>query len=145
VNGRSVGRRDAAAGGIAMLVLAAAAAGGAKAEELDGHLLALCREIADVSGETNRISDALADMPSRELAAHPLRVRESELSDRFCELRELIADMPARTPEGIRAKACVVLAEFRGEDEWEKYPGQYDPRGSLALSLARDLLGRAAV
>jgi hypothetical protein len=140
----SVSRRDAAAGGIAMLVLAAAAAGQAKAEELDGELLALCREFADVSGETNRISDALADMLSREREAHPLRVRELELSDRFCELRELIADMPARTPEGIRAKARVILAEFVGEDEWEKYPGQYDPSGSLALSLARDILGRVS-
>ena len=41
---RHVGRRDAAAGGIAMLVLAAAAAGSAKAAELDGPLLALCQE-----------------------------------------------------------------------------------------------------
>ena len=143
MSGRRVGRRDAAAGGIAMLVLAAASAGSAQAAELDGELLALCQEIGVVSGETDRISDALEDIPWREWEMHPLRARRCELSDRFCELREMIADAPARTPEGIRAKARVVLAEFDGDDEWEKYPGQYDPSGALALSLARDLLGRA--
>ncbi len=137
-------RRDIAAGGIAMLVLAAAAAGTDKAQELDGELLELSRESAELSTELDRINDMICDLPRRGGDAHPLRVRELQASDRFCELRELIADLPARTPEGIQAKARVVLAEFDGDDEYEQYPGQYDPRGALALSLARDILGRAS-
>jgi hypothetical protein len=134
-------RRDIAAGGIAMMVLAAAAAGVDKAQEVDGHLLALCRESVELSTDLDRITDALCDMePKRE--AHPLAQRKREAAERFCELRQLIADLPARTPEGLQAKARVVLAEFDGDDDYERYPGQYDPRGALALSLARDLLGK---
>ena len=141
---RHIGRRDAAAGGLAMLVLAAAAAGTAKAAELDGELLARCAEFRDLDDELKRINDVLGDMLIAERDAHPLSQREAEGADRYCELREIIADMPARTPEGIQAKAHIVLAEFRGEDNSGDFPGQYDPRGALALSLARDLIGRAA-
>ena len=141
---RHVGRRDAAAGGLAMLVLAAAAAGSAKAEELDGELLARCTEFQAVEAEMDHIWETLGDRLMAERDAHPLAQRETEASGRYCELREIIADMPARTPEGLQAKARVVLSEFRGEDNSSDFPGQYDPRGALALSLARDLIGRAA-
>ena len=140
---RHVGRRDAAAGGLAMLVLAAAAAGSAKAAELDGELLARCAEFRDLDAELERINDVLGDMLIAERDAHPLSQREAEGAERYCDLREIIAEMPARTPEGIQAKAHIVFAEFCGEDD-ENFPGQYDPRGALALSLARDLIGRTA-
>ena len=137
MSGRRVGRRDAAAGGLAMLVLAAAAAGSAKAEELDGELLALCREF-----HVNRQEiDAYWDIQPPAIGS-PDADRSRALVDRYHCLREELAALPARTPEGLQAKARILLSEFEGEDD-ENYPGQYDPRGALALSLARDLIGRA--
>ena len=143
MSARDVGRRAVAGSGLAMLVLAAAAAGSAKEEELDGELLARCAEFRDLDNELERINDVLGDMLMVERDAHPLAQRETEASERYCELRELIADTAARTPEGIQAKAHIVLAEFRGEDNSGDFPGQYDPRGALALFLACDLIGRA--
>jgi hypothetical protein len=140
MSGRKVSRRDAAAGGIAMLVLAAAAAGQAKAEELDGELLALCREFHANRQEIDAIWDSYEEKPANN--GDPRLNRDGDLCDRYLYIREKLAAMPARTPEGIRAKARVILYEFHGEDS-EKYPGQYNPRGALVLSLARDLMGRA--
>jgi hypothetical protein len=138
MSGRSVSRRDAAAGGLAMLVLAAAAAGQAKAQELDGELLAISQEFHE-----NRIEiDAIWDDEMPEDGTPEAR-RSSILIDRYEEIRERLAELPARTPEGIRAKARVILAEFVGEDGKE-YPNSHDPRGALALSLARDVLGSAS-
>jgi hypothetical protein len=112
------------------------------ATHADAELLALCRESAELGDRLNRTNDA-TNLPWRERGAHSARILELEQSARFCELRELIADVPARTPEGLRAKARVVLVDFAGDDEFDKYPEQYDPSGALALSLARDVLGRA--
>jgi hypothetical protein len=122
-----------------MLVLAAAAAGHAKAQELDGELLALCDEFHANRVETDIIWEV--DMPA---VGSPEASRSEALVDRYHELRAELAELPARTPEGIAAKARIILTEFAGEDEAENYPAQYDPRGALALSLARDILGRTA-
>ena len=54
---RHVGRGAVAGSGLAALVLAAAAAGTAKAQELDGQLLALCDEACDIQAYTNRIEE----------------------------------------------------------------------------------------
>ena len=116
----------------------------AVAEELDGELLVRCAEFRAVEAEMNHISDVLGSMLMAEREAHPLARREPELFERYRELRELIADIPAKTLQAIEAKARVVLSEFRGEDNSSDFPGQYDPRGALALSLARDLIGRSA-
>ena len=136
MSGRTVSRRDAAAGGLAMLVLAATAAGADKAQELDGKLLALCDEFHANRTETDAIWK-----DNSPLDGGPAAARSEALSDRYHELREELAELPAKTPEGIAAKARVILTEFQGEDD-ANFWGQYDARGALALSLARDLLGR---
>ena len=109
-----------------MLVLAAAAAGSAKAEELDGKLLALCNEACDIHAETNRVED------EHEAQGLPVPY-ETLIWPRVCRWHELcaeIAETPAHTPEGMRAKARV-LADVIALD---------DP---LVASLCSDLLGRA--
>jgi hypothetical protein len=130
-------RRDLAAGGFAMLVLAAAAAGTDKAQELDGELLGLCAEFKAQEDELNRIGDVLADMPWPGRDAHPLAQKERDGVARIHELRGLISDLPARTPEGIRAKAQAALIEFSPEDEWP-----VDNSYWIVWSLARDVLGK---
>ena len=134
---RQVGRRDAAAGGLAMLVLAAAAAGSAKAAELDGELLALCQEF---HASEDELDGLFGDYDMR-IAGDPRIDRERELIDRRFEIREELVTLTPRTPEGFAAKARVILADFSGEDN-PNYPGQYDPRTALAMSLAKDILRR---
>jgi hypothetical protein len=73
----------------------------------------------------------------------PAAQRSEALVDRYHELRAELAAIPSGTPEGIAAKARIILTEFEGEDSTE-FPNQYDPRGALALSLSRDILGRAS-
>lgn len=136
---RAISRRDAAAGGIAMLVLAAAAAGQAKAEELDGELIALCKEyhrIEDRARAIDHLADASIGSPENarwEEIIHPLIERRHEI-------RFDISNLTARTPEGLQAKARVVLADLTAgaDDRFISY----DPQQALGHSLARDILGR---
>jgi hypothetical protein len=140
MSGRSVSRRDAAAGGLAMLVLAAAAAGQAKAQELDGELLALCREF----GERNTRIEELNDIEESFPDGHPQSVAASleigTLVERGWKIRDRVATLQARTPEGLLAKARVALWETcDGDIE----AGPVEGTGTrVAWSLARDVLGR---
>ena len=61
MSGRHVGRRSAAAGGVAMLVLAATAAGSAKAAELDGELLSSAAEYHRLVAQDKAVWDSLKD------------------------------------------------------------------------------------
>ncbi len=124
---RPATRRDIAAGGIAMLVLAAAATGAAKAEELDGPLLALCNEACDIHAGSIRIED---EYESRGLSI-PYETVIWPRTARWHDLCAEIVDTPARTPKGIRAKARV-LADVIALDE------------PMVASLCADLLGRAS-
>jgi hypothetical protein len=125
MSGRHVGRRDAAAGGIAMLVLAAAAAGSTKAAEWDGALLTLCNEACDIHAGSARIED---DYESNGLPI-PYETVIWPRTARWHDLCATIVDTPARTPEGMRAKARV-LADVIALDE------------PMVASLCADLLGR---
>jgi hypothetical protein len=122
---RHVGRRAVAGSGVAMLVLAAAAAGQAKAEELDGELIGLCREACDIHAGSVRIED------EREAEGLPIPYKTLiyPRTDRWHELCAEIAETPALTPEGMRAKARV-LADVVALDE------------PMVASLCNDLLGR---
>ncbi|MCB8884004.1 hypothetical protein ACELLULO517_27450 [Acidisoma cellulosilytica] len=124
-----------------MLVLAAAAAGQAKAEELDGDILALKVEFQDTGRE---LDDLLAEdeaLSSDDPRVTEIRGREAVLVDRRREIREEMADLEARTPEGLSAKAAVVFADFRGAAD-HRFPVSYNPQAALVASLARDILGR---
>jgi hypothetical protein len=139
VSGRSVGRRDAAAGGIAMLVLAAAAAGQAKAEELDGELLALCREFHETIPVVTRLEDERDELPFNHPREAAIDRQLQAVVSRRWELREAITDTPARTPEGLAAKARVALWELcDGDPE----AGPISGSNGVGWSLARDVLGR---
>jgi hypothetical protein len=135
-------RRDIAAGGIAMLVLAAAAAGQAKAEELDGELLALCRESHETIPVVTRLEDERDQLPLNHPREAALEKQVWAIVTRRFELREAITDTPARTPEGLRAKARVALWELCDGDPEE---GPISGSNGVAWSLARDVLGRAAI
>ena len=67
---------------------------------------------------------------------HPLVQKEREGVARIHELRGLIAELTAQTPEGIRAKARAALIDFSPGDEWPQ-----DNSDWIAWSLAQDIVG----
>ncbi|MBP0445025.1 hypothetical protein J8J14_09555 [Roseomonas sp. SSH11] len=112
-----------------LTMMAASAAGAAKAAELDGELIALLDE---------------ARRLCREEDAQPLTAKT--FADFACrqpwqDLVERAARMPARTPEGLRAKAEAVrwwvLSDHRTACDRFNVPQEW-----LAVSLVEDLLGR---
>ncbi len=139
---RRMDRRETLASGIAMLVLAAAADGQAKAHELDGELLALCREFGERNTrieELNRFEESFPDSHPQSVAAW---LEIGALVERGWEIRDRVATLQARTPEGLLAKARVAL--------WETCDGDIEAGPSegsgtqVAWSLARDVVGRQA-
>ncbi|MGI4945586.1 MAG: hypothetical protein ACRYHQ_34325 [Janthinobacterium lividum] len=108
-------------------------AGADKATEADYELLACCREAEAANREAAAVMNSIealddddaAVMPALE-AATPLFVAYSDAVLRAGQLR-------ARTPEGLRAKAALLLLHLTTDD---------DPV-ALAASLARDVAGRA--
>ncbi|MCK8784146.1 hypothetical protein M0638_07120 [Roseomonas sp. NAR14] len=111
-------RRNALTGaGAALLLLAAVEAGAGKAAELDGELIT-------ASAEYTRLAAGRATSPAL------LR-----------ELEERIAALPARTPEGIRAKAEAAFLAMAAGGAVADGPAGTD--SWLPWSLVLDLTGRA--
>jgi hypothetical protein len=112
-----------------LTMMAAPAAGPAKAAELDGELIALLDEARRLCREWQR---PLSKPPTfAEIIARP---PWDALIIQACAL-------PARTPEGVRAKAEAlrwwVLGEMTACDHL------HAPQERLAVSLVADLLGKA--
>ncbi len=118
----------------ALLLLTAAEAGPAKAAELDGELLALCDEAVALHKENVAATDAIEAAglmhsgPGSAAAWAVVYHRSATWRDLCAE----IADLPARTPEGLIGKAKVLRRVVALEEP-------------LVASLCRDLLGRAGV
>jgi hypothetical protein len=139
MSGRHIARRGLIAG--SALLLLAGAAGAAKAEELDGKLIALCREFDDAE-VTFAAWDAERDfMPFDHPRVKEIEKLEWKLVNRRHEIREEVAELKAHTPEGLQAKARMVLTEF--ETEADPTKPSCNHQYLAAVSLARDILGRA--
>jgi hypothetical protein len=94
--------------------------------------------LASWLSDIRAVPDAL---PFNHPHADVLDAQIRALVSRRWELRELITYTPARTPEGLIAKAKVALWEL-GDGEPEEGPSSGS--GMVAWSLARDIAGRAA-
>jgi hypothetical protein len=124
-----------------MLVLAAAAAGADKARELDGELL---QAAADFHRLRAKDLAAWSALPADKALEHArwdwCNSDEGDwtLTDAACER---VQQLPARTPEGIRAKARVaqtLLLEHHGPLIEEDAAGE---EIAVAMSLVQDILG----
>lgn len=135
MSGRRVSRRGAAAGGLAMLVLAAVSARSAKADGLDGKLLALVREYGETEIPLTQLVDELDDLPIGDPRDADLDARFKTILARRRELAEEVADTQSLTPEGLKAKAGVALYELRGLDSESNTPNV-----DVAISLIMDIL-----
>ena len=128
-----------------MLVLAAAAAGSAKAEELDGKLLAAVAELQERVAEHEGLKPVIRG-PDGEEADRVWKYCDEFLFDRMDELVDTITDSPAQTPEGIRAKASALelwLNRWVVTERDGAFEDEAEPHELLAMSLARDIAGRA--
>lgn len=133
-------RRAALVNSAALLLLASAAAGPAKATEIDGELLARCAEYQAADRESDLISGELQGLPdgAPRLVHDPIWSRLEAAMTHANTALDRIIHLPARTPEGIAAKAAVLrVATSQAMDSAP------DAHELLALSLADDIAGRA--
>jgi hypothetical protein len=102
MSGRHVARRGLIA--CSALLLVAGAAGAAKAEELDGKLIALCREFEDAEA-TFAAWDAERDfMPFDHPRAKEIDKLERALVNRRHEIREEVAELKPTPQRGCRRR-----------------------------------------
>ena len=120
-------RRPARAYRRSALLLVAGEAGAAKAQELEGKLIALCREFEDAE-VTFAAWDAERDfMPFDHPRAKEIGTLERAPVNRRHEIREEVAELKALTPEGLQAKARMVMTELaeEGDPNEEFFNHQY--------------------
>ncbi len=115
-----------------LLLLAPVEAGAGKAAELDAELLTCCA----TARRTDQVADAVMDRLDGMMLDDPdvldVLGRMRPQLDAYFAAVERAAELPARTPEGVRAKAGLLLLHIRsGEDHT-----------ALAASLACDVTGR---
>lgn len=126
-------RRDLFGTFASMLLLVPTEAGAGKAVELDGELIGCCREAQAINARADAISDVLDNLPSDDPRWDAALVEARILSGNYDAAVERAVVLPARTPEGLRAKAGLVLSHLHADDLC---------RTDIALSLARDVAGR---
>ncbi len=132
--------RDLMGAGSSLLLVAAFAAGEAKAEELDGELLARAAEFLKAQELQDRLTrdEFAAEEGGLDERANLLFEEGCRLEDVQAGRADEIAALPARTTDGLRAKAEIVRA-FYGDDP---------PGGSIVdcviWSLVLDLVRRPA-
>jgi hypothetical protein len=127
-------RRELASHMAAVLFLEAVEAGSDKARELDGELLTCCAEAHEADQAADTAMDRLGALPADDPAVLDALARMQPLFGTYLDAVERAVRLPARTPEGLRAKASLLLLHLRSGD---------DP-AVLAASLARDVAGRAS-
>ncbi len=131
-------RCDLFAGFASMLLLVPSEAGASKAAELDGELIAACAEfgrLEDAYDVTCRAEDRAPDGPEKDA----LLDQVDALGDEQLAVYAAICTTPARTPEGLRAKAHALACWFAKSGDGT--PCNHGDQ--LAWSLVRDLLGWA--
>ncbi|MBV9749389.1 MAG: hypothetical protein JO157_11290 [Acetobacteraceae bacterium] len=130
----SVAARQALASHIAaVLFLEAVEAGSDKARELDGELFGCCAEAACADRSADAFMDRLDALAEDDPRFMPALEAAMPLFDAYAAAVDRAAQIPARTPEGLREKASLLLLHL----------GTGQDHTTLAASLARDITGRA--
>ena len=130
-------RRTLIGSSAAMLLAGALEAGASKADELDRDIIQASGNYIVLEAEFSRLCKLEDDCPIAERDA--VHAQILSVNDQQAALRDIMVGTPARTPEGLRAKASALqtwlpfnpagTAPYRDEDE-------------LAWSLCSDLLGK---
>lgn len=130
-------RRTLIGSSAAMLLAGAFEAGASKAAELDRDLIDASREYFALEAEFIRIGHLEGEVPLSE--GDELIAQGDALLEQQDALRVVMATTPARTPEGLRAKAAALQAWLPTNPDGTAYHCEED---ALAWSLCSDLLGR---
>lgn len=117
-----------------MLLLVPVEAGAGKAVELDGELIACCREAQMVNARADAICDGVEGLASSDPRWDAAHAEADVLMADYDAAVARAVTLPARTPEGLRAKAALALSHLQNDDMC--------PCTEIALSLARDVAGR---
>ncbi len=114
-----------------------------KAQELDGQLIGAAADFHRLRAESKAFwsgSEALG----REAEERMWDDCDAGLWRLTDGAMALVAKLPARTPEGLRAKASVAQALFLEHHGGQIEEGCEDEEIKVSLSLVRDILGRTA-
>ncbi|WP_426958330.1 hypothetical protein [Muricoccus radiodurans] len=125
--------RGAGAAALALLAGGAGGAGAQKAAELDGELIHLLLQVR---------AQMRAPEPPR---TDPPSLAEILVPPRWLAPLQAAAQMPARTPEGLRAKAEFCADWLAGNDRRTGPGRDCEGETAVAWSLLRDLLGEHAL
>ena len=131
-------RRTLLGGSAASLLLVASAAGEVKADELDGELIRLCQDYIAVvrAGRAAVAAMPLEQRRQHYTAASTAMIKGEDSAQDILARR--IGAIPARTPEGLRAKARALNWRWGGDDARPFGILDGDP---LLASLLGDVLG----
>lgn len=136
-------RRNILSGSVAATAFAHMAVPTAQATpNADAELIAWCAQFHAFNAEQDRLSDAAEKLPIESERAQLERQIQDMVfgSGGFHEQRVAIARTPAKTLEGMRAKASVAMHSWDGDG----YHSAFDDN-SVAMSLAHDILGTVPV
>lgn len=131
-------RRDLLGAFASMLLLLPVEAGASKAAELDGELIAACAEFGRLEAAHEvacRAEDRAPEGPDKDRLLEQVEA----ILNRQIEIYDALCDVPARTPEGLRAKAQALSSWFQKASNGT--PSRHEDQ--LAWSLVRDIAGRA--
>lgn len=131
-------RRTLIGSSAAMLLAGAFEAGATKAAEQDGDIIEASREYVALEAELGRLCSLEGGLPMSK--RDDLFADMDVVHDQQDALRAVMAATPARTPEGLRAKAAALQAWLPTNSDGTSY---YSDDDALAWSLCNDLLGRA--
>jgi hypothetical protein len=134
-------RRQVFGASAALLLVGATEAGAAKANELDGALLAAAKRIEALEAEERRLQPLYDVMPPTPESEH-YEAECDALRDERKEVLDYLAETPARTPEGLRAKALALVAFWGGPDGRHELD-LISAHQRLEWSLIKELAGRA--
>ena len=115
-----------------LLLLAPVEAGASKAAELDAELLACCATAHRADQAADAVMDRLDDVTLDDSDMLDVLGRMQSQLDAYFAAVERAAELPARTPEGLRAKAALLLLHLRSDEDC----------AVLAASLACDVARR---
>ena len=118
--------------GAALLALGSSEAVTAASLAPDAELLACCTLAQAIDARTAAACDAVEHLPSSDLLSEATYQEARREMVTYHVMVERAAELPARTPEGLRAKAELALSYLAANDDPE-----------IAVSLARDVAGRA--
>ena len=125
-------RRDLLGAASTLLLLGAAEAGSAKAAELDGELIAVCAAAIAADDQSMALLNPVDDLLMSDPRCKAAWDQSHQVMRGYFASVQRAVELPARTPEGLQAKAELALRSLMPNGD--EHP--------LVVSVLRNMLGR---